>query len=76
MRSVVWRPRPHFRNTLCTGGGAVPVAAGVCRGEKYEQFNKKDLRLLAQFPPTLDSLVTTNKQLLKQSVNQSQLNRG
>lgn len=29
MWSVVRWPQPHFRNTLCTGGGAVPVAAGV-----------------------------------------------
>ena len=35
---------PHFRNTLWTGGGAVPVAAGVCQEEKREQqFGIKDL---------------------------------
>lgn len=62
-------PGPHFRNTLWTGWGAVAVAAGVCQENKREQqLGMRVPRLLSPLPPTLEtSLVTTSKQLLKQS---------
>lgn len=65
--SAVGWPRPHFRNTLCAGAGAVAVAAGVCK--ERNESNGLVRRALGPGPtPTLEiSLVTTSTQLLKPS---------